>query len=102
MNYDSRIETQAEGDGTATDVVNPLLEPDEEDQASRKRLWIIAAVVLVALVAIYWLSHRGAGDGAADAAGGAGHEGGLAGKVEHLCLSSSFSPCGRRWPVRAG
>ncbi|WP_374283837.1 efflux RND transporter periplasmic adaptor subunit [Novosphingobium sp.] len=67
MNYDSRIETQAEGDGTATDVVNPLLEPDEEDQASRKRLWIIAAVVLVALVAIYWLSHRGAGDGAADA-----------------------------------
>ena len=67
MNYDSRIETQAEGDGTATDVVNPLLEPDEEDQASRKRLWIIAAVVLVALVAIYWLSHRGAADAGADA-----------------------------------
>ncbi len=67
MNYDSRIETQAAGDGTATDVVNPLLEPDEEDQASRKRLWIIAGVVLVALVAIYWLSHRGAGDAGADA-----------------------------------
>lgn len=67
MNYDSRIETQAQGDGTATDVVNPLLEPDEEDQASRKRLWIIAAVVLVALVAIYWLSHRGAADAGADA-----------------------------------
>ncbi len=56
MNYDSRIETQADaGDAAA---INPLLESTEEDRSSRKRLLIIAGAVLVALIAIYWLMHR--------------------------------------------
>ncbi|WP_088310535.1 efflux RND transporter periplasmic adaptor subunit [Novosphingobium sp. B 225] len=62
MNYDSRIETQADGEPADLAAINPLLEPDEEDRASRKRLWIIAAVVLVVMIAIYWMSHRGAAD----------------------------------------
>lgn len=56
MNYDSRIETQADAGEAA--AINPLLEDGEEDRTSRNRLLIIAAAVLVALIAIYWLMHR--------------------------------------------
>lgn len=66
MNYDARIDTQSGDENTAALAINPLLEGEEEDRASRKRLWLIGAAVLVAMVAIYWLSHRGAGDAAAD------------------------------------
>lgn len=61
MNYDSRIETQPDAEAGEA-AFNPLLESDEEDRASRKRLWIIAGGVLLAMVAIYWLSHRGTVD----------------------------------------
>lgn len=67
MNYDSRIETQTAEHGADAVAINPLLDGGDEDRASRKRLWLIGAAVLVAMIAIYWLSHRGAANADADA-----------------------------------
>lgn len=66
MNYDTRI-----NGGSAAMVdpqfINPLDEVDDEDRRDRRRLWLIAAAVLIGLVAVWFLAHRGSGgDAAAD------------------------------------
>lgn len=69
MNYDSRIDAPGEtGDAGDTALENPLLEGDAEDAAARKRLWIIGAVVVALLVALWFFTHRGASDAGADKA----------------------------------
>ncbi|MEO6091999.1 MAG: efflux RND transporter periplasmic adaptor subunit [Novosphingobium sp.] len=69
MNYDAKISPVG---GEREIVLDPLTENDEDDRRSRRRLWIIAAVVLVALIAVWFVMHRGgdkalAGSGAAQA-----------------------------------
>jgi RND family efflux transporter MFP subunit len=59
MNFDSRIDPVT-GE-------NPLFEGGEEDRRSRRRLWIIGALVLLGLVAIWFWMHRS--EGADDLAG---------------------------------
>ena len=61
MNYDSRIDAPIAVE-TVSDE-NPLLTGGDEDRASRRRLWIIGAVVAALLVAVWFFTHRsGAGD----------------------------------------
>ena len=62
MNYDSRIDAPIAADADSEE--NPLLADDAEDRATRRRLWIIGAVVAALLVAVWFYTHRGAaGDG---------------------------------------
>jgi HlyD family secretion protein len=61
MNFDSRINA----DSYAED--NPLLQGGEEDRRSRRRLWVAGIVVLLAMIAIWFLINRG-GVGAAEEA----------------------------------
>lgn len=61
MNYDARIDT-AEGTAPVTSpVINPL-EPDDEDRRSKRRLWIIAAVVILALLGLKFLTSGGSSE----------------------------------------
>lgn len=53
MNFDSRIDAGALADA------NPLLDADE-DRRSRRRLWLAGIVVLLAMVAIWFMVNRGA------------------------------------------
>ncbi|MDP3906199.1 efflux RND transporter periplasmic adaptor subunit [Novosphingobium sp.] len=71
MNYDSRIDAPtAAAEPDAED--NPLLADDVEDRATRRRLWIIGAVVAALLVAVWFFTHRsGAGDAATKSDAGA-------------------------------
>ena len=56
MNYDAKINpVGAESDFTP----NPLIESEEDDRRARRRLWIIAAAVLVTLIAVWFAMHRG-------------------------------------------
>lgn len=52
MNFDSRIEA---------DEHNPLLDRTDEDRRSRRQIALIAAGVLLALVAVWFWTHRGSG-----------------------------------------
>lgn len=54
MNYDAKLNA-VEGDGEV--ACNPLTGRDD-DRRSRRRLWLIAAAVLVTLVAVWFLMHR--------------------------------------------
>lgn len=59
MNYDTPINL-TEDEGVQADY-NPLIEADEEERQSRRRLWIIGAVVLALLIAIgLWMVRTGA------------------------------------------
>lgn len=65
MNYDARID--APDDGAAKDVAEPFnpLEPDEEDRRSKRRIWIIVAVVIALLVALKLLTGGSSEEGKA-------------------------------------
>lgn len=56
MNYDSRIDTIDEETGMTGYSV--LTEVDEEERSSRRKLWLIGAAVVIALVLVAWLIHR--------------------------------------------
>lgn len=56
MNFDSRIDAQTRQDGDL------LFEDGEEDRRSRRRLWIGGAVVLLALIAIWFKMHYAGAD----------------------------------------
>jgi HlyD family secretion protein len=64
MNYDAKINKAAAEDG---DTLNPLSPGDEDDRRSRRRLWIYAALALVALIGLWFFLHHGkdAADGPA-------------------------------------
>ena len=58
MNYDARIDTaEAQPDSSG---LNPLDLAGDEDKRSSRRMWIMAIAVLVALVGLWFLSHRSA------------------------------------------
>ncbi len=67
MNYDSRIENSAMS--AEAGPYNPLLEVDDEERRSWRRLQIIGLVVVALLVGVWFYTHRGAAPGA-DADGG--------------------------------
>jgi HlyD family secretion protein len=56
MNYDAKINRAAAEDG---DTVNPLSPGYEDDRRSRRRLWLYAALALVALVGLWFFLHHG-------------------------------------------
>lgn len=53
MSFDSKF-----GDSDP-EAGNPLFESNDEDRASRRRLWIAGIVVLVAMVGVWFWLHRG-------------------------------------------
>ena len=55
MNYDSKL-SSLEGEGEV--AYNPLSDEDE-DHRSRRRIWIIAIIVLVVLIGVWFAMHRG-------------------------------------------
>ncbi|MBS0475732.1 MAG: efflux RND transporter periplasmic adaptor subunit [Proteobacteria bacterium] len=57
MNFDARIS----GNGTVVDDVNPLLDGGEADRRSKRWLIIGAIALLVALVGVWFLTHRSTG-----------------------------------------
>lgn len=57
MNYDARIPTESDEAEARMADANPLDQVDEEDRRLRKRNWIIAAVVAVLLVGLWFLLH---------------------------------------------
>jgi RND family efflux transporter MFP subunit len=59
MNYDAKIDA-AGGEEDAS--FNPLVAGDEEDRASGRRMWIIAAVAVVLMVGLWFALHRGGGE----------------------------------------
>jgi len=56
MNYDSKISV---ADGESDTAYNPLTDNEEEDRRSRRRIWIIAAVVTALLVGVWFMMHKG-------------------------------------------
>lgn len=58
MNYDARIDTVEQ---VARPATNPL-EPDDEDRRSKRRLWIIAGAVVLALLALKFLTSGGSSE----------------------------------------
>ena len=66
MNYETQIDA---GENTMIDAAgNPLADDLDQDRASRRRIWIIGAVVFAVLVGIWFLLHRGDDDAAGDKA----------------------------------
>ncbi|MDE8651624.1 efflux RND transporter periplasmic adaptor subunit [Novosphingobium album (ex Liu et al. 2023)] len=57
MNYDAKIELG--DDETALDA---LTHGDAQDRASRRRMWLILAAIVVVLIGIWFLLHRGNAD----------------------------------------
>lgn len=63
MNYDARIDTiSAEPESSGYDALH---ETSEQDATSRRRMWIIAALVLLTLIGVWFLNHSGDGGSAA-------------------------------------
>ncbi|MEO5586443.1 MAG: efflux RND transporter periplasmic adaptor subunit [Novosphingobium sp.] len=56
MNYDTRIDTAA--DGTPFDPVNPLDAVDEDERRKRRRMWIGIAIAAVVIIGLWLLAHR--------------------------------------------
>ena len=63
MNYDARIDSEE-----AEILADPLAETDEEKLVARRRTWIVLGLVALALIGIWFLTHRSAGDADADKA----------------------------------
>lgn len=59
MNYDAKLSPV---EGTGGVAPNPLTVSDEEDRRARRRMWIIAALVLALLIGVWFLMHRGGDD----------------------------------------
>jgi RND family efflux transporter MFP subunit len=57
MNYDAKIDTAESEEGIGP--FDPLADSEEEQRLSRRRMWIIAAVVLVLIVALAWFNRGG-------------------------------------------
>jgi RND family efflux transporter MFP subunit len=55
MNYDAKIDTTG---GEEDSSFNPLVEVDEEDRASGRRMWIIGGVAVVFMIALWFLLHH--------------------------------------------
>ncbi|MCB2077695.1 MAG: efflux RND transporter periplasmic adaptor subunit [Novosphingobium sp.] len=67
MNYDAKIDTIEED--PEVNPVDPLAVDDEEDRASKRRVWVIGALATVLMIGLWFLLHRGgASDLDADAA----------------------------------
>lgn len=59
MNYDAKIDTADEEESSS---FNPLVDTEEEERLSRRRMWIVGAVAVVFLVGLWFLLHRGGSD----------------------------------------
>jgi len=59
MNYDAKIDTTESAE--AASPFDPLAD-GEEDRASRRRVWLIVALVGVLMIGLWFLLHRGGGD----------------------------------------
>lgn len=55
MNYDAKIDTAG---GEESAPFDPLAAGDEEDRASGRRMWLIAAVVAVVIVGLWFVLHH--------------------------------------------
>ena len=63
MNYDATIDTAEE-----STQYNPLVENDEEDRKSRRRVWLIVAAVFVAIAGLaFWMKKDSAAPATKDA-----------------------------------
>lgn len=56
MNYDSRIDTTAEG--LTPEPVNPLDTIDEDERRTRRRTWIGVAIAAAVIIGLWFLAHR--------------------------------------------
>lgn len=66
MNYDARIDADtAEPEQTGYEALNVA---SADDAASRRRMWIYGGLALLALVGVWFYTHRGDGAAAIDAA----------------------------------
>ncbi|WP_374530545.1 efflux RND transporter periplasmic adaptor subunit, partial [Novosphingobium sp.] len=67
MNFDSRIDANEArvAPGAGSEDHNPLLDTNEEDRLSRRRLALIAAAVVLLLVGIAWWNNAGKVEGGA-------------------------------------
>jgi RND family efflux transporter MFP subunit len=61
MNYDSKIDT-AEDQERGLAPLDPLVESEEEDRRSRRRVWIFVAIVVALLIGTWFLLHRNGAD----------------------------------------
>jgi RND family efflux transporter MFP subunit len=64
MNYDAKIDTASSAD---VDMTRALDMPSERDVRSRRRVWLIVAVVVVAMIALWFFLHAGKQEPAAGA-----------------------------------
>lgn len=64
MNYDAKIETVSSAD---VDVTHALDMPSEQDVRSRRRVWLIVAVVVVAMIGLWFFLHASKEEPAAGA-----------------------------------
>jgi RND family efflux transporter MFP subunit len=60
MNYDARVDTAAAEPETSG--FEALHETSEQEAGSRRRMWIIAVLALLALVGVWFLTHRNDAD----------------------------------------
>ncbi len=56
MNYDTRIDTTA--DGVVPDSFNPLDAIDDDERRKRRRMWIGLAIAAVVIIGLWLLAHR--------------------------------------------
>lgn len=56
MNYDAKIDAASSEEDPS---YNPLVGGDDEDRASRRRMWIIGAAAVVFMIALWFLLHKG-------------------------------------------
>jgi RND family efflux transporter MFP subunit len=68
MNYDAKIDTASSAD---VDMTHALDMPSEQDRRSRRRVWIIVALVVVAMIGLWFFLHASKEEPAAGAGAGA-------------------------------
>lgn len=59
MNYDAKIDTTG---GEEDASFNPLAVRDEEDRASRRRMWIIGAAAVILMIGLWFVLHHKSAD----------------------------------------
>lgn len=64
MNYDARIEVPEEREGAVS--FDPLAENGEEERQSRRRMWLIGAIALAALIGLWFILHHNSATDLAD------------------------------------